>query len=142
MVVIDLGDIPQESARRVPLTSWFRFRRAVEPTATVLLLVEQEPCARTCASLVVRLEREAVCVRDSASVLTRGGWRVMAGGESEVSENNTVGHAALLCGMRLRAQVVRSFTPLRTTALAGNSGSTQRKPVQPANVSFELRATW
>ncbi len=70
MVVLDLGDIPPESARRVPLTSWFRFRRAVEPTATVLLLVEQEPCAKTCASLVVRLEREAVCVHDSAPVPT------------------------------------------------------------------------
>src|SRR5271167_288908 len=66
MVVLDLGDIPAESARRVPLTSWFRFRRAVESTASVLLLVEQEPCAKTCASLVVRLEREAVCARDSA----------------------------------------------------------------------------
>src|SRR5215472_19348984 len=33
MVVLDLGDIPPQSARRVPLTSWFRFRRAVEPTA-------------------------------------------------------------------------------------------------------------
>ena len=63
MVVLDLGDIPTESARRVPLTSWFRFRRAVEPTATVLLLIEQEPCAKTCASLVVRLERSAVCAR-------------------------------------------------------------------------------
>ena len=30
MVVLDLGDIPTESARRVPLTSWFRFRRAVD----------------------------------------------------------------------------------------------------------------
>ena len=40
MVVLDMGDIPPESLRRVPLTSWFRFRRAVEPTATVLLLVE------------------------------------------------------------------------------------------------------
>ena len=46
MVVLDLGDIPAESARRVPLTSWFRFRRAVEPTATVLLLIEQEPAPR------------------------------------------------------------------------------------------------
>src|SRR5271169_1455376 len=73
MVVIDLGDIPTESARRVPLTSWFRFRRAVEPTATVLLVVEQEPCAKTCASLVVRLQREAVCARDSAPVPSHNG---------------------------------------------------------------------
>src|SRR5271167_659333 len=83
MVVLDLGDIPPESARRVPLTSWFRFRRAVEPTATVLLLIEQEPRARTCASLVVRLEREALCARDSAPALTRSGCRVVAGGGSE-----------------------------------------------------------
>ena len=69
MVVLDLGDIPEESVRRVPLTSWFRFRRAVEPTATVLLVVEREACAKTCASLVVRLQRTAVCARDSALVV-------------------------------------------------------------------------
>jgi hypothetical protein len=65
MVVLDMGDIPAESTRRVPLTSWFRFRRAVEPTATVLLLIEQEPCAKTCASLVVQLRREAICAQNA-----------------------------------------------------------------------------
>ena len=66
MVVLDLGDIPAESVRRIPLTSWFRFRRAVEPTATVLLLVEQEPCAKTCASLVVRLQPVSICTAASS----------------------------------------------------------------------------
>jgi len=131
MVVLDLGDVPVESARRVPLTSWFRFRRAVEPTSTVLLLVEQEPCAKTCASLVVRLEREAVWARDSAPAPAPGGWRVVAGSELGVPENNVVSHAALLRGMRVRAEVVRSST-----------GSTQRKPAQPVGVNFELRAAW
>src|SRR5207248_1908478 len=55
MVVVDLGDIPAQVARRIPLTSWFRFRRAVENTPTVLLVLEQEPYAKTCASLVLRL---------------------------------------------------------------------------------------
>ena len=119
MVVLDLGDIPSASARRVPLTSWFRFRRAVEPTATVLLLVEQEPCAKTCASLVVRLEREAVCARDSAPVHAHDGWRFVAGGELGIPQNNDVGHAALLRGIRLRAEVVRASTPSSTKALAG-----------------------
>ena len=32
--------LPPSAARRVPLTSWFRFRRAVENTATVLLVLE------------------------------------------------------------------------------------------------------
>ena len=34
LVVVDLGDVPVQAARRVPLTSWFRFRRAVENTRT------------------------------------------------------------------------------------------------------------
>jgi recombination protein RecA len=129
MVVLDLGDISPECARRIPLTSWFRFRRAVEPTATVLLLVEQEPCAKTCASLVVQLEREAVC---AGAVAPSSGWRGMAGGESCLPENNAVSHAALLRGMRVRAEVVRSSTP----------DWMQRKPVQPSGVNFELRAVW
>ena len=110
MVALDLGDIPPESARRVPLASWFRFRRAVEPTATVLLLVEQEPCAKTCASLVVRLEREAVCTRDSAPAYVQQGWE---SGTSQdhlhILRNNFVSHAVLLRGMCLRAEVVRSW---------------------------------
>ena len=56
LVAIDLGDVPDSAARRIPLASWFRFQRAVEPTATVLLVVAQEPCARTCASLLIRLQ--------------------------------------------------------------------------------------
>jgi hypothetical protein len=54
MVAIDMADIAAEYARRVPLASWFRFRRAVEPTPTVLLVLEQEPFAKTCASLVLK----------------------------------------------------------------------------------------
>ena len=35
MVVLDLGDIPAKTARDVPLNVWFRFRRAIEDTATI-----------------------------------------------------------------------------------------------------------
>jgi hypothetical protein len=147
MVVLDLGDIPVESARRVPLTSWFRFRRAVEPTATVLLLVEQEPCAKTCASLVVRLERKAVCARDSVAAPARvepGGWQIVSHSDSCIPENNVVSHAALLRGMQLWAEVVRSsILPGAKAVLDGNSSSwTQHKPAQRANVNFELRTAW
>src|SRR6266436_6153231 len=55
LVAIDLGDVPHSEARRMPLASWFRFQRTVEPTPTVLLVVAQEPCAQTCASLLIRL---------------------------------------------------------------------------------------
>jgi hypothetical protein len=130
MVVLDLGDIPTESARRVPLTSWFRFRRAVEPTATVLLVVEQEPCAKTCASLVVRLQRTAVCARDSAPATQSDsqGWKVLSQTGPPIPPTNVVSHAALLRGMQLRAEVVRSWT--------------QRKPMHSVGADFELRTAW
>ena len=59
LVALDLSDLPGATVRRVPLNAWFRFRRMVENTATILLLLEQESCAKSCASLVLRLEMEA-----------------------------------------------------------------------------------
>jgi recombination protein RecA len=56
MVAVDLSDVPAKTVRQVPLNAWFRFRRAVEDTPTILLLLEQESNAKTCASLVLRLE--------------------------------------------------------------------------------------
>ena len=130
MVALDLGDVATESVRRVPLTSWFRFRRAVEPTATVLLVVEREACAKTCASLVLRLQRTAVCARDSAlrAQPESQGWKVLGRETDAIPSANGVSHAALLRGMQLRAEVVRSWA--------------QRKPMHSVGANFELRATW
>jgi hypothetical protein len=130
MVVLDLGDVPTESVRRVPLTSWFRFRRSVEPTATVLLVVEREPCARTCASLVIRLQQTTVCARDSAleAQSESPGWKVLRREALAIPSANVVSHATLLRGMQLRAEVVRSWA--------------QRKPMHSLGADFELRAAW
>ncbi len=60
LIALDLGDTPARVARAIPLPVWFRMRRAVENTPTILLAVEQEANAKTCASLVLRMEaREA-----------------------------------------------------------------------------------
>ncbi len=58
LVVMDLADTPAATARRISTTSWFRLRRAVEHTETVLLVMEQQPLAKTCASLVLEMRRE------------------------------------------------------------------------------------
>ncbi len=58
LLVLDLGDLVPQAVRRVPLNAWFRLRRVVENTPTVLVLLEQEPCAKNCASLVLRVRRE------------------------------------------------------------------------------------
>jgi recombination protein RecA len=60
VVVLDLGDTPPAAARRISLTSWFRLRRAVEHTPTVLIAVSRQSNARTCASLMLE------CARDRA----------------------------------------------------------------------------
>jgi recombination protein RecA len=92
LVALDLGDVPPALACRVPLTSWFRFRRAVERTPTVLLLLEQESCARTCASLVLRLQNQQSAF------------------SSQHSANPSVDPtpARLLRGLKLQVEVVHS----------------------------------
>jgi hypothetical protein len=90
LVVVDLGDVSPQAARRIPLTSWFRFRRAVERTPTVLLVVEQEPYAKTCASAVLRL----------VGRLQPSGARLQQGQEPS--------HARLFSALEITAEVVRS----------------------------------
>jgi hypothetical protein len=58
VVAMDLGDTPVETARRISLTSWFRLRRAVEHTPTVLLALARQSNAKTCASLTLECRRE------------------------------------------------------------------------------------
>jgi len=55
LIVLDLSDVPPQTARRVPLTTWFRFRRAVEHTPTILLAIEQQAIAGSCSSLLLQL---------------------------------------------------------------------------------------
>lgn len=59
VVVFDLGGISWVDVRRIHLSMWFRFRRAVENTQTILLLLGEESCAKSCAALVLRCRRTA-----------------------------------------------------------------------------------
>ena len=55
LIALDLSILPPKMVRYVPLNVWFRFRRAVENTPTILLLLDRESNAGSCASLVLRL---------------------------------------------------------------------------------------
>ena len=55
LIALDLSVLPPQTVRYVPLNVWFRFRRAVENTSTIFLLLDQESNAGSCASLVLRL---------------------------------------------------------------------------------------
>ncbi len=99
LIVLDLGDLPPQSARRIPLTTWFRFRRAVENKLTILLAIEQKPIAGSCSSLLVQL------------------------GDPSAADPGDIGptHAQLLTSLNITAELIRSRLdrkPARSIAFA------------------------
>src|SRR5580704_2275024 len=114
LITLDLGDLPPQAARRIPLTTWFRFRRAVEHTPTVLLAVERQSIAGSCSSLLIKLG------------LIKLGDR--AGKHSADSKFQTPTHAQLLTGLEITAELVRSRM--------------DRKPVRSAEITFASKTAW
>src|SRR5580658_3375387 len=58
VIVLDLCQVPPRVSNRIPISYWYRFRRAIENTPTILALAEREPIARSCASLMLDIERK------------------------------------------------------------------------------------
>ena len=132
LVAIDLGDVPLKNARRIPLTSWFRFRRAVESTFTVLLVVSRQSCAQTCASLVLQLEGQASGMGPApANQQPESGKKLStassqrAASSQRSAEEDLPTHTQILEGFFIRADLLRSRL--------------ERKPPQSASAAFETR---
>lgn len=106
LVIIDLGDVPVKLARRIPLTSWFRFQRTVENTPTVLFVIATVPCAQTCASLLLKL-------RAAGKKLSAVSCQLSAIRDHELCIPS---HSLLLNGLQIEGELLRSRM--------------QRKPVQ------------
>ncbi len=96
LIALDLSDIPAQTVRHVPLNAWFRFRRAVEDTPTVLVLLEQEANAKTCASLVLQLSAEPAR------------WVTAAQQQDHAAPFFTLPGGCLLDGCEIHAEVMRS----------------------------------
>ena len=58
IVVLDIGDVVGTDARRIISSWWYRFRRVVENTPTALLVIAEDSCVRSCATLALKLNRE------------------------------------------------------------------------------------
>jgi hypothetical protein len=121
MIALDLGDVPVPSARRIPLASWFRFRRAIEHTPTALLVLEQQPIAGSCSSVLVKVSG----VRCQVS-----------GARSQVSGSplmhSKLPHSELFDQFEITAELLRSRLERKL----------ERKPVQSTTASFKSRAAW
>jgi hypothetical protein len=101
-IAVDVSDISPKLVRHVPLDSWFRFRRAVEDTPTILLLLSRESNAKTCASLVLQLQGHAVHWRKP---------RLAADHSSSANlpvKGERYSSAWLLEGLETRAEILRS----------------------------------
>ncbi len=114
-IVLDMGDVPPEQARRVPLASWYRFRLQAEKSQAILLLVAQTPCTTSCASIVLHC--------GEASEL----WECAAG---------TSAHLPLLHGFRYRLRADHKRCP------AQDFQSFKKKPVTAAGVSWKSTTLW
>jgi hypothetical protein len=57
VIVLDLCEAPTRITRRIPLSWWYRFRRAIENTPTAFVVVSSEPNAKACASLFLEMKR-------------------------------------------------------------------------------------
>src|SRR5580698_9991820 len=57
LVVLDLADTPDATARRISLASWFRLRHAAERTGAALVAVERQINARSCSALQIEMRR-------------------------------------------------------------------------------------
>jgi len=135
MVAIDLAGVPLKMARRIPLTTWFRFRRAVENTPTLLLVTGTQACAQSCATLSLELSRQSPEISRQEKVLSSR-FSVLSKRQSsedrqdsrdETSASEKPSHAELLTGIEVRVEILRSRM--------------ERKPVKSVG-AFTAKAAW
>jgi hypothetical protein len=124
LIILDLGDMPTQAARRIPLTTWFRFRRAIEHTPTILLTIEQHPIAGSCSSLLLQLE----VLGTQYSVLSANRSLVAQAVDAErgTTQEGQPAHARLLTGLKINAELIRSRL--------------ERKPAR--SITFGTKTAW
>ena len=124
LIALDLSILPPKTVRYVPLNVWFRFRRAVENTPTILLLLDQESNAGSCASLVLRLGFEPFR------------WSVSQTQHASASPSC----ARLLDGSQFHVELVRSR--LKSTA-GGHKFQSFAREAESKNVAnFRTKTKW
>ena len=113
LIILVLAEVPHPAARRIPLTTWFRFRRAVEHKPTILLAIEQKPIAGSCSSLLLQLG----VLSSPLSVL---------GSNQTATRDGKPAHAQLFVELKIHAELIRSRL--------------DRKPAR--SVAFETKTAW
>ncbi|MGA2855572.1 MAG: hypothetical protein ABSE40_01815 [Candidatus Sulfotelmatobacter sp.] len=148
LIALDLGDLPPQAARRIPLTTWFRFRRVIEHTPTILLAIEPQAIAGSCSSLLLQLGSGNPMLPADGSAAKRrknaahgvsrgvvvgddeapeGRKKIFISKQSDIDPQNTEpAHAQLLTELEIIVELIRSRI--------------ERKPVR--SVTFATKTAW
>ena len=140
LIILDLADLPPQAARRIPLTTWFRFRRAVEHKPTILLAIEQQPIAGSCSSLLLQLGNADASAAKRRQNTAHGASRRLSPKEGQAQDGRNKictiaetptefsypSHAHLLTELQIHAELIRSRL--------------DRKPAH--SVMFETKTAW
>src|SRR5437879_2301884 len=140
LISLDLADLPPQAARRIPLTTWFRFRRAVEHKPTILLAIEQQPIAGSCSSLLLQLGNADASAAKRRQNTAHGASRRLSPKEGQAQDGRNKictiaetptefsypSHAHLLTELQIHAELIRSRL--------------DRKPAH--SVMFETKTAW
>jgi hypothetical protein len=115
-IVVDMGDVSPEQARRVPLASWYRFRLQAENSRAILILVTQTACASSCTSVALH------CIEADEQ------WQYA--NEVPVGLPLLTGFRYKVSADRKRGSAQESFHPFK------------KKPVSSAETSWKSTTVW
>jgi hypothetical protein len=134
VVVLDMGDVSPEYARRVPLTTWYRFRLQAEKSQALFLLLTQAACANSCAAVSLHCEEpqaEWKQAAENSPALLTGVRHLVSISRNRVVDSNRKPAASV----PLYAKDARSVDPESTFPGKSAHGT-------PAKVSWTSTTLW
>jgi len=90
-----LSDVQVKAVRYIISSWWFRFRRAIENTPTVLMVITPVACVRSCASLVLELKQETVVWPGTLSLVSKNGDGAITKQEGHLTSHLSLVNAAI-----------------------------------------------
>jgi hypothetical protein len=70
LILLDICDVAPAALNRVPISYWYRFRRAIEHTQCLMLILANQSVARSCATRQFELRQQALQWRGEAPFQT------------------------------------------------------------------------
>jgi recombination protein RecA len=111
LVILDLGDVPGKDARRIISSWWYRFRRTVEDRPTVITVISEESCTRSCAELTLELNGSGEWSRATEPSVAPGKSNVLPLRKSVPASQQSVTQGNLLRLNTIKVNRQRPISP-------------------------------